>query len=341
MARWGRIFGWSLLVLLVLLVVGITATIGWRPLIGPRTRALTDRAFEKTPERLERGRYLATNVVPCVGCHSLRDWKLPGAPVAAGNEGAGHPWADEGIPWLVAPNITPDRETGAGSWTDDMIARAVREGIGHDGRALFPLMPYEAFRALSDEDLASIIVYIRSLEPRKNALPKAQIPFPVSRLINSVPQPITDPVPQPDMTNTTAYGGYLVRIAACADCHSPMDAQGQRIPGLDFAGGSVFPTPLGEVASANLTPAPSGIPYYNEELFIEVMRTGQVKARKLHPQMPWILYGGMTDADLKAMFAYIRGFKPVAHTVDNTLPPTQCALCGLKHGGAERNHKAE
>ena len=69
----------------------------------------------------------------------------------------------KGFPGLVfAPNITPDPETGAGNWTDDQLARAIREGVGHDGRALFPFMPYQDFRFYSDEDLASIIVYLRS-----------------------------------------------------------------------------------------------------------------------------------------------------------------------------------
>jgi hypothetical protein len=57
---------------------------------------------------------------------------------------------------IVAPNLTPDKETGAGTWTDDMFTRALREGIGHDGRALFPLMPYVNFRKLSDEDVAPV-----------------------------------------------------------------------------------------------------------------------------------------------------------------------------------------
>ena len=76
---------------------------------------------------------------------------------------------------LVAPNLTPDPETGAGKWTDDMLARSIREGIGHDGRALFSLMPYHLFRHLPDEDVASIVVYLRSLPPAKNPLPKTQL----------------------------------------------------------------------------------------------------------------------------------------------------------------------
>lgn len=340
MRRWGRIAVWTAAGFLVLLVVAITFTIGWRPIIGPRARPLTERKFESTPERLERGRYLVEAVIPCVGCHTPRNWTQPGAPNVKGREAAGYVWGSEGVPWLVAPNLTSDRETGAGGWSDDMLARAVREGIGHDGRALFPIMPYQKFKAMSDEDLASVIVYIRSLPSVTNPLPRTEVPFPVNRFINAVPEPVTDPVPQPDVSTPVKRGEYLVRMAVCADCHSPMNDRGEFLPGLDFAGGNGSATPIGQVASANLTPDASGIPYYTDDLFLEAMHTGQVRARKLHPQMPWIMYGKMTDEDLKAVMAYLRTLKPAKHSVDNSLPPTLCEICGTRHGGGERNKKA-
>lgn len=81
----------------------------------------------------------------------------------------------------------------------------------------------------------------------------------------------------------------------------------------------------------------TGIGYYDEYLFLQAMRAGKVKARSLSPIMPWHFYSQMTDEDLKAIFAYMRTLKPVKHTVDNTEPLTDCKLCGLKHGGGERN----
>ena len=99
-------------------------------------------------------------------------------------------------------------------------------------------------------------------------------------------------------------------------------------------------TPMGEaegVASANLTPDASGIGYYDEALFIQTIRTGSVRARKLNSVMPWWAFRNMTDDDLKALFAYLRTLKPVHHLVDNTEPPTQCRLCGQKHGLGHRN----
>ena len=94
-----------------------------------------------------------------------------GLKVVEGKAFAGRSFAPDGVPFLTAPNLTPDPETGIGTWTDDMLARAIREGISHDGRTLFPIMPYQKFRHLSDEDLASIVVYLRSLPPIRNPLP--------------------------------------------------------------------------------------------------------------------------------------------------------------------------
>ena len=121
-------------------------------------------------------------------------------------------------------NITSDPETGAGSWTDDQLARAIREGIGHDGRALFPMMPYESLRHMSDEDLASLVVYIRSLPPVRNPLPKTEIIFPVKYLIRNVPQPVTGPVSSPDRSDRVKWGEYLQSPSQVARMSYPSGA---------------------------------------------------------------------------------------------------------------------
>jgi mono/diheme cytochrome c family protein len=323
--------------LVVVLSVAISLTIGWRPFIGPRARPLTDRTFESTPQRLARGQYLANNL-GCFECHGEYDWTRHDAPLIEGTRGAGYsdfPMA--GLPGhIVPPNITPDPETGAGRWTDDMLARAIREGIGHDGRALFPFMPYPDFRYASDEDLASVIVYLRSIPPIRKALPPTEIIFPVKYLIRTVPQPITEPVPEPDLSTPVKRGQYLVTIAACADCHTPQ-TKGQPIRGLEFAGGFILEGPWGRLASANITPDASGISYYDEALFLEMVHTGYVKARKINQIMPWEDFRGLTDEDLKGIFAYLRTLKPVKHRVDNTEPPTYCKLCGSSHGAGNQN----
>ncbi len=272
-------------------------------------------------------------------CHSPHDWAAPDVPIPPGMEGAGEVFPLANLPGkVVAPNLTPDQQTGAGSWSDDQLARAIREGVGHDGRALFPIMPYLDYHSMSDEDLASVIVFLRSLKPVHNPLPPTQIIFPVNYLIRDVPQPLTAPVPPPDVSTPVERGLYLVTIAACTDCHTPQDQHGMPLPGMEFAGGFILEGPWGRVASANITTAPSGIPYYDETLFKQVMRTGYVKARKLNPIMPWVDFRGMTDDDLASIFAYLQTLKPVDHHVDNTEPPTYCPLCKSVHGAGKQNH---
>jgi mono/diheme cytochrome c family protein len=298
---------------------------------------LTDRRFDVTPARRERGRYLVTSVSGCFACHGEQDWKAKGFPVKPGTEGIGRVWDREGLPYVTAPNITADSDTGAGAWTDDMLARAIREGIGHDGRTLFPIMPYIQYRSMSDEDVASVVVYLRTLPSVKRTLPPTKVPFPVDRLIQALPQPVSDYVPDPDRRNAVVYGDYLTRLGACRDCHTPVDAQNRPIAGLAFSGGFVLTGPYGQVASRNLTQSPSGIPYYDAELFIEAMRTGKVKARSIHDAMPWLVYGRQTDEDLRAIFAFLQTVSPVNHRVDNSLSPTRCPVCGGIHGGGDQN----
>jgi mono/diheme cytochrome c family protein len=334
-----KILAWTFVALLIVAAAGITFTIGWRPFIGPQARTLTARKFDSTPARLARGAYLVNNVNDCMDCHAGHDWTAHDAPIVPGTLGAGQDMNMlKGFPGLVyAPNITSDPETGAGNWTDDQLARAIREGVGHDGRALFPFMPYPDFRALSDEDLASIIVYVRSLPPVRKQRPQTALIFPVKYLIRTVPQPLDAPVPDPDLSTPEKRGKYLVTIAGCTDCHTPQDAHGQPLPGMDFAGGFILDGPWGRVASANLTPDPSGIPYYDLPLFTQVLRTGYVKARKLSQIMPSHTYRGMTDDDIAAIFAYIKTLKPVSHHVDNTEPATLCKICMQTHGGGNQN----
>jgi len=224
-----------LLCLVLVLAVGITATIGWRPFIGPRSRPLTSHVFERTPERLARGKYLVEGVTPCMVCHSPHDWTKHDAPIISGMEGAGQDMSIiAGLPGhVVAPNLTPDPETGAGNWSDDALARAISEGIGHDGRTLFPMMPYQNFHDLQEEDLASIVVYLRSLPAVRNPLPATEIIFPVKYLIRSAPEPITSPVAAPDLSDQVKRGAYLVKMAVCADCHTPQ-SQGQPVAGMEF-----------------------------------------------------------------------------------------------------------
>ena len=120
-------------------VIGISATVGWRPFLGPKTRAMTDRKFEATPERLKRGTYVAEHLAACTDCHTPFETAPGGSENMLHKKGSGQIFPLPGFPGtLVAPNITPDPETGVGKWTDDELARAIREGVDREGQHAFP-----------------------------------------------------------------------------------------------------------------------------------------------------------------------------------------------------------
>jgi hypothetical protein len=331
-----KTLGTILLVVVLLLVVAISFTIGWRPFFGPKARPLTDRKFAITPARLARGKYLA-ETTGCFGCHSPHDWTQHGGPFIEGKLGSGGALDFADLPGhIVAPNLTSDTETGAGDWTDDQFARAVREGIGHDGRALFPMMPYEFYKSMSDEDIESLVVFLHTLPPVKNKLPVTKLNFPVNYLIRNAPEPITSPITGPDRSDPVKWGEYVVQTGACEECHTPVVGH-ERSPELAFAGGFHLQGPWGNVSSANITPDATGISYYDQALFTQALQTGYVKARELNSIMPYREYKNFTADDVKAIFAYLRTVKPIKHRVDNSLPPTDCKVCRGKHGGGDQN----
>ncbi len=318
---WARIATW--------LVVG-TLT-GWLAGCGPNEAGPLKFPLERTETRLARGKYLVLAVTVCFHCHSDIDWGAAEAPPKPGTIGGGVLFPLEGLPGkIVCANISPDKETGAGLWTDEDFYKAMTQGIGKDGRTLFPMMPYKRFREMSDEDLASVIVYVRSIEPVRNALPQTELLEAVKQSLKPLPpKPFAPP---PDLSHPVKRGAYLVNAADCVTCHTPPKPNGEPQPGMEFAGGWVLKGPWGEPASSNITPDPSGIPYYDEAMFIKTIRTGRVQARKLNILMPWPSFRNMTDQDLKAVFAYLRILKPVAHRVDNTEAATPCKRCGFTHG---------
>jgi hypothetical protein len=334
-----RIILFLLIAVPLLLAVAITFTMGWRPFIGPRVRPATNLKVETTAARLERGSYLVNGLMGCMYCHSEHDASLPGTPPKTAGQGAGRLMAsDADLGTFYSANITPDHETGIGDWTDGEIARAIREGISRDGRALFPAMPYDRFRRMPDEDLGAVIVYLRSLPAVRNSVPKPAIHFPINRLVLSVPEPVDEPVRDPEFHSIRERGEHLADMASCSGCHTPFDAIGTPMASLAFAGGNTMKDFDDKpITSLNLTPDASGIPYYDEATFIKTIRTGQIGARKINSVMPWTVYRNLNDDDLKAIYAFIHTLKPVVHKVDNTVEPTMCPVCGREHGLGEMN----
>jgi mono/diheme cytochrome c family protein len=280
-----------------------------------------------TPEAIARGKYIFESIADCAGCHSQRDYGLVGGPIVPAGQGAGTLLSDfmKGLPGtVVAPNLTPDPETGLGSWTDGEKIRAIREGVDREGNALFPMMPYQGFRKMSDEDVQAVVAYLNSLPPVKHALPKTALSFPVGWMIKSVPQPAGS-VPAPDRTDRMKFGAYLVELGGCRDCHTPT-GNGQPLPGKEFAGGTPFETTSGKVLSANITPdTETGIGKWTEEYFRRKFYDYKEYAEKGSPRlagpeaftlMPWLSFSKRPPEELSAIYAYLQSLPAVHNYVE-------------------------
>ena len=327
-----RVVLW-ILVGVVFLVGGL---LGWLALRSPAQRPASAERIEATPERLARGRYLLNHVVDCVGCHSDFHYDRFAVPVKAGTEGqGGYPFDKRlGVPGVVqAQNITPDPEFGLGRWTDGEVIRAVREGVDRNGKALFPMMPYESFREMSDEDVRSVVAYLRTFKPIRKQVAPRRLDFPVNLMIKFVPKPVDGPVATPDAKDNLAYGKYLVTIAGCGVCHTPHDSKGQ--PQLDqkFSGGWELVGPWGRVVSANLTPDPDNyMGTASRDEFIGRFKSFEtldgenapVATQGRNTVMRWPAFAGMTREDLGAIYDYLHTLKPVKKKI-NSFPDAPLA----------------
>ena len=309
-------------------VVTLGAVFAYLVLRKPAMQPPSTRVVPRTPERVERGRYLFMSVANCAECHSEVDWTRFATPIRKDGIGAGKIWPPEaGLPGsLISPNITPDAGTGVGGWPDGEVMRAIREGIGRDGRVLFPLMPYTEFRSMSDEDVESIVAFIRTLAPIQRKMEPSRIDFPVGLLVKGAPQPVTGVVEAPNRADRAAYGRYLSVIAGCRTCHTPT-RRGSQVEGMQYAGGESFGTEKSGLlaVSFNLTPDKgTGTGTWDEKQFLEKFRQYREYAQGTPPPatkenftvMPWLSFNGMEDDDLKALFAFLQTLKPVEHSVE-------------------------
>lgn len=176
-------------IVLVVLLVGVGGIVGYVTFALPDVDAPESLSIEYTPERIERGKYLATAVSLCIDCHSNRDWTRFAGPVLPGTFGKGGERFDQsmGFPGVFySRNITP---AALADYSDAELYRAITSGVDRHGRALFPMMPYLYYGKMDAEDIYSIIAYVRSLEPIENAVPDSKPDFPVNLIINTLPSP--------------------------------------------------------------------------------------------------------------------------------------------------------
>jgi hypothetical protein len=242
--------------------------------------------------------------------------------VQPGTLGRGGERFDEstGLPGvLIARNITP---AVLGGWSDGEIYRAITGGLRRDGSALFPLMPYDAYRFMAQEDLLAIIAYLRTLQPVNNEIPLHQLNFPLNLIVNSIPKP-ADPRPV-NRADPVAYGQYLTTVAGCRWCHTPVNETQRSIPELELAGGHEFPLGGFVARAANITPdEETGIGRWSREDFIARFRRYRGPDGRIpvgpgdsNTVMSWTMYAEMTDGDLGAIHAYLRQVKPIRNRVE-------------------------
>ena len=312
-----------LLFLLLFIVVAVMAGFTYLKFALPDTGPVSDLKIAVTPARIEHGKYLVTHVMVCVDCHSTRNNDLYAAPVVAGTEGKGGERFDQraGFPGAyVAPNITPKH---LGSWTDGEIFKALTTGVNKNGKALFPVMPYLSYGKIDREDVYDVIAYIRTLKPIDNETPASESDFPMSLIINTIPQKASFTT-KPDKKDTVAYGRYLITAAACSECHTPQE-NGKRIEALAYAGGMKFKFPDVTVQSANITPdKATGIGNWTEQQFVAKFKSfdptlhqmRKVGDGDMKTPMPWTMFAGMDTSDLKSIYQYLRTLKPIHHATE-------------------------
>lgn len=285
---------------------------------APKSRPATQVSAPRTPEAVERGRYLATSVAACMTCHSEIDESKPGDSIVPGRHGSGRDFGDLlGFPGHArSPNISSSAD-GLGGWTDGEILRAFREGISKDGRPLFPFMPYPTYaKQLTEADALALVAYLRTLPPISGKPRPTEIIFPVSMFARKAPAPAptwADPLPK----DPVARGRRLIEMASCADCHSTFDDRHQPLPGMYLAGGFKFAVPnKGTVSVPNLTPDPdTGIGRHTDEELLRAIKAGVGKDGRILYVMPWTAYTGMTDEDARAVVAALRTIPAVGNPV--------------------------
>ncbi|MBY6264394.1 c-type cytochrome [Azospirillum sp. 412522] len=295
------------------------------------------RADDQDFALIERGRYVAT-AADCVACHSLPD----GKPYAGGSA------LQTPFGTLVAPNITPDRETGIGNWTEEDLRRTLREGIGRGGKRLYPAMPYPAYTRMTDDDIRALWTYLRTLEPVSNAVEANQLPFPFNirllmagwNLLNFEPEAFR---PDPRKPAEWNRGAYLVQaLGHCGTCHTPKTMLGADDTDRALQGANLQAWYAPPITADKR----QGIGGWTADQLAAYLKTGANHQSLASGPMAEEIRNSsskMTDADLKAIATYLLdrtppdGKAPTALAADDGRMRTGGAVytdtCMACHGG--------
>jgi mono/diheme cytochrome c family protein len=268
--------------------------------------AVAGNAIAQTP--VERGGYLVNAVMACDGCHTPRDKN--GFVMEKRFSGGSQLW-DTPAYTVKGSNITPDRETGIGAWTDDEVKHAIRDGIHRHGRPIAPQMPFPFYKILTERDLDAIVAYLRSVPPVRNA-----VQTPVYRAAMPV-EPVpgaTKPFTEQEMRDPVRRGFYLATIGHCMECHGRGPDRAPDYQNSWGKGGYVFTESWGSVVTANITSHPkSGLGAWTDAEIRRALTQGVSRdGRAFKPPMARQMYfSRMTEADLNALIAWIRTIPPL------------------------------
>jgi mono/diheme cytochrome c family protein len=261
-------------------------------------------AWAQPSEQIERGKYLMNGVVACGNCHFARGDK--GQPLLEKGLSGGMLF-DEPPFKAYAANITPDKDTGIGKWSDAQLAKAIREGVRPDKSLIGPPMPMEFYRHLSDADLAAIIAYLRAQPAVKNAVPKSTYNMPLPPSYGAAIKAVQAPA----MSNKVKYGEYLANIGHCMECHTPRNDKGMLLHDKLGAGGQPISGPWGVSVTRNLTPHTTGLKDWTDAQIAKAIREGVDRnGQHYKPPMGFDFYKTINDADMAALIAYLRSLKP-------------------------------
>ncbi len=259
---------------------------------------------------LQRGAYLVETVAACGICHSPVDQQGN----RSGPALSGGPATLSPVFTAYPPNITSDPKTGIGSWSEEQIVDALRNGRTPEGHILRPPMPIPLYRSLSDNDVHAIATYLKSLPPTVDQVPDStyKVPTPTGY------GPPVEHVGDPDRTDPVALGTYLAKVGHCVQCHTPVGADGRR----DYvnrlgAGGLSIDIAWGSRTSANITPdEETGIGRWSDEQIMTAISHGiAADGGVLSPIMPWPYWQSMKPEDLHAIVAWLRSLKPIKNVV--------------------------
>jgi mono/diheme cytochrome c family protein len=270
---------------------------------------------EPSAETIARGKAMA-EAADCAGCHTAD----PSKPFAGGRR------IDTPFGAIYSPNLTPDRDTGIGAWSDDEFLRALRYGIGRDGSRYYPAFPYPNFTKMIHDDIFAIRAYLATLPPVHNTPPPPQLRWPlnyraVMRLWNYLF--FRPGIFEPDQSKSTAWnrGGYLVTGAAhCGACHTPKNIFGADRRGQSLAGGQV----AGWFAPRLDSAARSGLKSWSADDIVEYLSSGRNGKSHADGPMAEVVVDStskMSDGDISAIAVYLKDLAAGAPEPEATPPP--------------------